>query len=1421
STLEMGKFGCCLRAPVEEITTLDYRHSGLEHVPAEVFNSERTLEELFLDSNSIRDLPRELFYCHGLQKLTVADNEVTVVPPAIASLINLRYLDISKNGIIDLPDQIKQCKLLRHVEANINPLGKLPEGFTQLLCMTHLYLNDCFLDYLPGNFGRLSKLKILELRENHLKTLPNSLSRLTELERLDIGNNEFTELPEVVGHLSSLLELWCDSNQITKLPKEIGKLKQLMFFDAMKNRIEKLPSEIEGCESLSDLHLSLNLITELPESIGRLDSLTTLKVDDNQLTSLPFSIGGLQSLSELNVSCNDIEEFPPSIGLIQHLRTLYADENFLVDIPPELGSCKGLTILSVRSNKLTFIPDEIGHIPKLRVLNLSDNAIQYLPFSLTKLKYLQALWLAENQSKPLIRLQTELNSETGQRKLTCYLLPQQPSQETEEIYSDGDADSFHPSMWEEERAAKQQIHFDFGDMSDVEGKLERKATPYPKEMKQIQRHLQNLAIRQSQPGATPSPERTNKPKEDERSTQNKEKQIRRQQSPVQKLDKMDGVPGRRHSGEGTGSLKRVIKDSIPEPTPQKPVTRPVVTKPVTSSTGVTSSGASTSRGRTPIRDDDDGGFLSNTKVRGTSPASTHRAPLPQSRSYNEISASRTPQTDHLTPSGKYPERRSANMAHFPNPAFNNMQSMGHRRYNKAQRTSGYSSDTGYQHRPVSGRDGYGSDWEGTRSAVSSYAPVRPPHGSGYSSDVDIKRGPGGHRDGYTSDLDGYNPRRYNMYRPPPTHQPRGQPHQQTHSHNGYTPTLQGHHAPHNTPNYGNNSYNTNTRTTIRNDEKYDPNTRTVNPSTVQPIPNHTPSSPKSDRYPTNRNSSGYGYESKRNPPSPKSDRYPIQTNHWNQSAAERNPPSPKSDRFAYRYKPNVVDSNMNHQNSPLKADTYTPNHKRSMENLQAYQFMPAVIPEEVERKTPSRNLFGESNNLNRSRSEQHIGEPTRSQLVDPNEPITMTPNRPHWKKELYTALESMQRTPLQNTSKSMGNLAHDTAGDDEEVFSPLPPYKSAPAYSPPRTRVNSQPPEPQAYPQTPTKPQNTPATGPGYQSPSKPSFQTPNKYQNASKSFQTPTKTFQTPDQELAGYMNLTAPGNVNTHQQPPSHTSESPTSHTSQASSQSRTYDLRIDPPATEPLNLTTRGPLHSNTDSMSDQSRGYETGDKSYETQSQGSANHPFDTVPPLHNPQMHRYDDVAAYKTEPNSQVSSSTDSGYGHIYERLQDFQRNGGTGGPLFNRGIMAPPNRVPPSPPTHGTMLPPPSRDPPSVPYSRESTPQKGDSGYDGDSVDIKLTSNTLQSQQSKLFTVNVSKNPGLGFSIAGGVGSVGNPFVHGDMGIFVTKVQPEGPAGLQLKAGDKIIEVNGHDFVDVQHEVAVSVLKNSGSGVTMVIQRD
>ncbi|XP_043370124.1 erbin isoform X10 [Dermochelys coriacea] len=489
----------CLRGEEETVTALDYSHCSLEQVPKEIFTFEKTLEELYLDANQIEELPKQLFNCQSLHKLSLPDNDLTTLPASIANLINLRELDVSKNGIQEFPENIKNCKVLAIVEASVNPISKLPDGFSQLLNLTQLYLNDAFLEFLPANFGRLTKLQILELRENQLKMLPKTMNRLTQLERLDLGSNEFTEVPEVLEQLSGLKEFWMDGNRLTLIPGLIGSLKQLTYLDVSKNNIEMVEEGVSGCESLQDLLLSSNSLQQLPESIGSLKKVTTLKIDENQLMYLPDSLGGLISVEELDCSFNEIEALPSSIGQLTNIRTFASDHNFLTQLPPEIGNWKNVTVLFLHSNKLEFLPEEMGDMQKLKVINLSDNRLKNLPYSFAKLQQLTAMWLSDNQSKPLIPLQKEVHPETQKTVLTNYMFPQQPR--SEDVLFISDNESFNPSLWEEQRKQRAQVAFECDEDKDEreappkEGNLKRYPTPYPDELKNMVKTVQTIVHR--------------------------------------------------------------------------------------------------------------------------------------------------------------------------------------------------------------------------------------------------------------------------------------------------------------------------------------------------------------------------------------------------------------------------------------------------------------------------------------------------------------------------------------------------------------------------------------------------------------------------------------------------------------------------------------------------------------------------------------------------------------------------------------------------------------------------------------------------------------------------------------------------------------------------------------------------------------
>lgn len=251
--------------------------------------------------------------------------------------------------------------------------------------------------------------------------------------------------------------------------------------------------------SLCDLSLTSNNLASLPEEIGDLTQLTVLRVDDNRLTSLPDSIGRLTNLEELQAGQNRLLKLPTSIGLLRKLETLMLNENQLDDLPAELGSCQRLTVLSLRKNRLEHLPPEMGHLSRLRVINLSCNRLLHLPVSFLKLPSLSALWLSEAQTKPVVPLQTDTDSSTGHKVLTCFLLPQ--STDAAEVEEQQQAPSDSPKVF----AARSPTHIKFafdGETDHRAGKLMRNPTPYPKELKALAKHAQHM--QQHHPVSSPT-----------------------------------------------------------------------------------------------------------------------------------------------------------------------------------------------------------------------------------------------------------------------------------------------------------------------------------------------------------------------------------------------------------------------------------------------------------------------------------------------------------------------------------------------------------------------------------------------------------------------------------------------------------------------------------------------------------------------------------------------------------------------------------------------------------------------------------------------------------------------------------------------------------------------------------------------------
>uniref|UniRef100_A0A0R3RRW7 Protein lap1 n=1 Tax=Elaeophora elaphi TaxID=1147741 RepID=A0A0R3RRW7_9BILA len=411
-----------------QVDMLDRRQCNLQSIPHDIDRNARTLEEMYLDCNHIKDLDKPLFRCRKLKILSLSENEVIRLPSDIAHLTYLEELNLKGNDVSDLPEEIKNCIQLKILDLSSNPITRLPPTITQLISMTSLGLNDISLTQMPHDIGQLRNLRSLEVRENLLRTVPPSISQLNQLRRLDLGHNELDDLPNEIGMLENLEELYVDQNDLEALPESIVQCRSLEQLDVSENKLMVLPDEIGDLEKLDDLTIAQNCLQVLPR---RLKKLTVLKADRNAITQLTPAIGSCHALTEIYLTENLLTEIPSSLGNLKSLRTLNLDKNQLKELPPTIGGCTSLSVLSLRDNLLEQLPLEIGRLENLRVLDVCNNRLNYLPFTVNVLFKLRALWLSENQSQAMLKLQTEQDPRTGIKVLTCYLLPQSNSQPIE------------------------------------------------------------------------------------------------------------------------------------------------------------------------------------------------------------------------------------------------------------------------------------------------------------------------------------------------------------------------------------------------------------------------------------------------------------------------------------------------------------------------------------------------------------------------------------------------------------------------------------------------------------------------------------------------------------------------------------------------------------------------------------------------------------------------------------------------------------------------------------------------------------------------------------------------------------------------------------------------------------------------------
>ncbi|CAG8635552.1 38738_t:CDS:2 [Gigaspora margarita] len=396
-------------------------NNRLSYIPDNFFNKLFNLKELYLDRNTLRDLPEELLKLTKLEILDLSNNCISEFNPRLKfkRLKNLKRLNLDNNVLSDI---VSICKLkkLRELRANNNLLVSLTDDISKLSKLRLLYLDNNQLTSLPDSIGKLKSLCVLRLNNNNIESLPSAICSLRQLQVLELRANLLTQLPENIKELESLAKLNVSNNRLTSLPNDIVRCSRLTHLIASNNQLESIPSKIGQLYRLLTLNLRENLINNLPTDLGRLVNLIDLDLSYNELIVLPEDIGNLKKLTEIKLNNNpSLLAIPETFRRLSQIKKIHLQHCNLSSIPFEIGdaysqleyvnlsfnlfdavpSLHGMyrtTIFNISNNRIGDLTEQIGQLESLCELYVVNNKLTHLPKSIGRLKNLEILDVSEN-----------------------------------------------------------------------------------------------------------------------------------------------------------------------------------------------------------------------------------------------------------------------------------------------------------------------------------------------------------------------------------------------------------------------------------------------------------------------------------------------------------------------------------------------------------------------------------------------------------------------------------------------------------------------------------------------------------------------------------------------------------------------------------------------------------------------------------------------------------------------------------------------------------------------------------------------------------------------------------------------------------------------------------------------------------------
>ncbi|XP_057671677.1 protein phosphatase PHLPP-like protein [Diorhabda carinulata] len=246
--------------PPKGLKHFDISYNELEALP-DWLSECSELRCLFASNNGLQYLPDHLFlnelpFLHSLQ---LAYNHLQSLP-SINKKLPIQELFMQNNSLSNLPETFFQClPSIKVLNLSNNRLCDLPKP-NEVLVIEKLFLTaNCLIDKSLDSLAPfLRNIKTLHAAYNNFTTLPENCTIFwPELEELVLSGNKLLRLPENIEKLKHLSVLRVHSNLLQTIPK-LSTLLCLRVLDLAHNQLDRIDLTSLIPPNLKFLDLSCN-----------------------------------------------------------------------------------------------------------------------------------------------------------------------------------------------------------------------------------------------------------------------------------------------------------------------------------------------------------------------------------------------------------------------------------------------------------------------------------------------------------------------------------------------------------------------------------------------------------------------------------------------------------------------------------------------------------------------------------------------------------------------------------------------------------------------------------------------------------------------------------------------------------------------------------------------------------------------------------------------------------------------------------------------------------------------------------------------------------------------------------------------------------------------------------------------------------